>query len=275
MYNEIKLKEQLVMFDTYEIGKRILELRIRNGLTQSQLADKLYVSYQAVSNWERGNSLPDIGKLGILARELNCRIDDIIGNNKEKDLINSILSDDYALIDFDEFSLHDLINIMPFIEDKKIEVILKKLNPSTFNFISVVNIAPFISKELINYLLDNCQIEIINVCELLELAPFVDGNRLDDLIKTFNIDNIDDITLISGLAPFVCAESLNILLEKINKESVDNIMILETLAPFISQNRLYELALCVKKIDDISEIMYLAPFFSSEELSVLVKKHFG
>ena len=45
------------------IGDRILELRINNGLTQEQLAEKLSVSRQSVSKWEMGQSLPEIDKV--------------------------------------------------------------------------------------------------------------------------------------------------------------------------------------------------------------------
>ena len=44
------------MFDIERIAKHIRELRIQNNMTQMKLADELGVSYQAVSNWERGVS---------------------------------------------------------------------------------------------------------------------------------------------------------------------------------------------------------------------------
>lgn len=42
------------------IGKKISALRKERDMTQVDLADKLGVTYQAVSSWERGNSMPDI-----------------------------------------------------------------------------------------------------------------------------------------------------------------------------------------------------------------------
>ena len=42
------------------IGKKIKELRIKNNLTQQELASKLNVTYQAVSKWENGKNLPDL-----------------------------------------------------------------------------------------------------------------------------------------------------------------------------------------------------------------------
>ena len=50
-------KEGTKMFDTVKIGKKIAELRKKKDMTQFELADRLGISYQAVSNWERGISL--------------------------------------------------------------------------------------------------------------------------------------------------------------------------------------------------------------------------
>lgn len=44
------------MFDTRTTGKKIAALRKEKNLTQMNLADEMGVSYQAVSNWERGVS---------------------------------------------------------------------------------------------------------------------------------------------------------------------------------------------------------------------------
>ena len=43
-----------------KIGKFIKKIRVDNGLTQKDLADKLGVTYQAVSKWENGKNIPDI-----------------------------------------------------------------------------------------------------------------------------------------------------------------------------------------------------------------------
>ena len=44
------------MFDTMKIAAVIKQARIDRNMTQMQLADAMGVSYQAVSNWERGVS---------------------------------------------------------------------------------------------------------------------------------------------------------------------------------------------------------------------------
>ena len=48
------------MNDKMDFGEKIKKIRKDNKLTQKDLADKLNVTYQAVSKWERGENLPDI-----------------------------------------------------------------------------------------------------------------------------------------------------------------------------------------------------------------------
>lgn len=60
------------------IGQFIQSCRKGLGLTQSELGERLSVSAQAVSNWERGESLPDIALLPDLACILRCSVDAIL-----------------------------------------------------------------------------------------------------------------------------------------------------------------------------------------------------
>lgn len=45
------------MFNMQQVGQRIAELRKSKDMTQMAFADAMGVSFQAVSNWERGDSL--------------------------------------------------------------------------------------------------------------------------------------------------------------------------------------------------------------------------
>ncbi|SEA05945.1 Helix-turn-helix [Bowdeniella nasicola] len=46
-----------------DIHERLKELRTKAGLSQTELAEKLSVSRQAVSKWESGRGTPDIGNI--------------------------------------------------------------------------------------------------------------------------------------------------------------------------------------------------------------------
>lgn len=60
------------------IGLRIKKKREENGITQKELADRLNISFQAISKWEQGKSVPDIVMLEPLSKELDESIDWII-----------------------------------------------------------------------------------------------------------------------------------------------------------------------------------------------------
>ncbi len=63
------------MLDKEMVGKMIALQRKRGNMTQKQLADALHVTYQAVSRWELGTSLPSVEMLYDLANVLNTSVD--------------------------------------------------------------------------------------------------------------------------------------------------------------------------------------------------------
>ena len=78
-----------MLMDQEKIGKFIKKLRKDNNLTQDELAKKLGVTYQAVSKWENGKSIPDIAILKDISILFNVNIDELLeGNVKEKKKLN-------------------------------------------------------------------------------------------------------------------------------------------------------------------------------------------
>ncbi|MGY3776243.1 helix-turn-helix domain-containing protein [Helcococcus sueciensis] len=69
------------------IGMRIQQARKQKGFTQSELADKLYVSAQAVSKWENDQASPDITMLSSLSEILGVTIDYLINGKKESETV--------------------------------------------------------------------------------------------------------------------------------------------------------------------------------------------
>lgn len=61
---------------------KIKELRQAAGLSQAELAEQVKVNQTAVSQWERGTSLPACDKLPELADVLGCTIDALFGREK-------------------------------------------------------------------------------------------------------------------------------------------------------------------------------------------------
>ena len=64
--------------DTLKIGHYIQRLRKTAGMTQKELAERLNISFQAVSKWENGDALPDTGLLLELSDLLNTTVDTLL-----------------------------------------------------------------------------------------------------------------------------------------------------------------------------------------------------
>ncbi len=69
-----------------ELGIKIKQLRYKASLTQEQLAGRLSVSPQAVSKWENGAAMPDIGLLPELAEIFGVSIDELFDLTAEQKL---------------------------------------------------------------------------------------------------------------------------------------------------------------------------------------------
>ena len=57
----------------------ILELRTKKGLSQDELAEKVYVTRQAVSRWETGETVPNTETLKLLSRFFDVSINTLLG----------------------------------------------------------------------------------------------------------------------------------------------------------------------------------------------------
>lgn len=62
-----------------EFSQQLLQQRKVRGLSQSELAEKVGVSRQAVSKWETGEAAPDLSKLLALANALDISLDQLCG----------------------------------------------------------------------------------------------------------------------------------------------------------------------------------------------------
>lgn len=71
-----------------ELGNKILKLRKREKLSQEQLAEKLNVTRQTISNWELGQTNPDIIQATEISKIFNVTLDELVGNKIENILIN-------------------------------------------------------------------------------------------------------------------------------------------------------------------------------------------
>ena len=96
------------MVDLVKVGMRISEHRKRAGLSQEELASKLFVTRQALSKWENGTGAPSIDTL--------VRLREIFGVSFEE-LLGLFESDRLSIDEEDIFGSHD----RPFVIEKIVE----------------------------------------------------------------------------------------------------------------------------------------------------------
>jgi len=75
------------MFDINGLGEKIRTYRRSLGLTQTELAEKLKVSFQAISGWECGTTLPDISNLCRLATVFGVSVDSLLRGEEDGEIM--------------------------------------------------------------------------------------------------------------------------------------------------------------------------------------------
>lgn len=109
------------MIDNNKAGQNILNLRKGLSLTQTELASILGVSHQAVSKWEQGDCLPDIGVLLKLGR--------VFGKSVEELLLGESVSGGSA----SETIISPPIGLPDEVWTEALERIQDRISPPSFN----------------------------------------------------------------------------------------------------------------------------------------------
>jgi transcriptional regulator with XRE-family HTH domain len=144
-------------FDMVKTGKIISECRQKRNMTQLELAEKLNISYQAVSSWERGLTMPDISNLSKLAQVLEVTIDYILYNSTQVHIIDKINNGNISDIAKDpNVSFTDIVKIAPLLKPVQLNSLFKGADYYLSSIGALCGIAPFVSKDI----LDNMAINL-------------------------------------------------------------------------------------------------------------------
>lgn len=161
--------------DQIKIGKFISESRKSKGITQEQLAEKLGVSKNAVSKWERGLNLPDVSIMQELCNNLEISLNELFAGEhlKEKEVKNQ---SEKNILDILRFSNN---------KNKKYKILIL--------FISILFIISFaiLGRELLvkcGYILDSdLRYSQIYISETGNIKGNVDVNRFGKINIDFDI----------------------------------------------------------------------------------------
>ena len=283
------------MFDVRRVSQQIRDARIRKNMTQSNLADELGVSYQAVSNWERGNSLPDISKYEDLCRILDLKLEDLLGGGSNTDAVSKFIDHrkgentepmtveeiesvaellapedlkktvTHYLDDLD-FDVKDIKRLAPFLDTETLDELVKDValdDPQ-----AVVGLAPFLPQETLLSLTEKMgSAGMLDMSWLVKIMPFVKKDTADRLVEYLDAEELKSM---HKIAPFLRKSTMKRLLDRIEDEEA-KFKTLTKVAPFLNGETLEEI-LEDMDVRDIDRIEKIAPFLSRETLKKWIQR---
>ena len=251
------------MFDVKMVAAKLREARIKKNMTQNNLADELGISFQAVSNWERGNSLPDISKYEDLCQILDIDLEYLLGISTDTQTVSKLLDRRKNEISV-PITIKEIAPVIPLVPPNELkEVVEDSIDKADITIGEFSMMAPFLDEETINKLSEN--IAATNISELTSIAPFISQHRLDKMSENITATNISELT---SIAPFVSQHRLDKMSENITATSISE---LTSIAPFVSQPHLDKMCECINP-SKISELLQIAPFLSPTVFANLVLK---
>lgn len=184
------------------LGEKIKEERKKRKITQKELAKRMEVSSQVISNWERGYTKPNYDDILGLSIELNISADYLIGKkNKRTNVeIEEIKKNNYSIID------HEIINYLFLIlqDNPSIEIcyknilnninsheVLNNVDYSVLKKIDIKNITPTEIEQIADYIIKSDDITakyfILNSLKI-DYDEFISkvDNDVDDLLVILN-----------------------------------------------------------------------------------------
>lgn len=278
------------MFDTMKVAQKIREARIAQNMTQMALADEMGVSYQAVSNWERGNSMPDISKLEQLCNILRITVYELLGTDNDQARTVSKILNQKNLPEAEEIAeiapiippekikvaasetakkchmnWNAIMKMAPFLDYETLDTLLENVEPRDYEKIKCL--APFLSNETLEKLVNGCSGEVDRDL-IFALAPFLKTETLDALVMRY--DGSVDKDMVMGLAAFLGSETMDRLITK-NTGEIDSDMV-KHLAPFLSTAAMDKLVDKLLETGDLDNLSGIYPFLSRNTMRKLVKK---
>lgn len=114
--------------DQIKTGKFIAQMRKEQGLTQSQLADKLFISNKTISKWETGKGLPEVSLMLPLCEILGINVNELLTGEK------------ISIAEYKEKAEENMMNLVQEAQESRKKIILS----AVVAFSSLLSAVPLI-----------------------------------------------------------------------------------------------------------------------------------
>ena len=255
------------MFDIIKIGMNISKYRRAKNMTQMELADRLNISYQAVSNWECGKSMPDIAKLTELAVIFGVSVDELLNNKRAAEIVDQLTADAGMPV----LSKDELAEVAPVLKPDQFDQVASGVVDMTAT--DIASVAPFLSQEFIDDFARNSFNKEKNLNQVIPIAPFLSESLLDEFAQ-YILDNDDDtdLTTIVGILPFMSQDFIDEKAKKVLAKTND-LTTIAYIAPFISESILNQLAVEALEKRGLSALSPIMPFIDAKIIEDYIRNH--
>lgn len=271
------------MLNTAKIGGLIAHLRKERDLTQVELADALNVSHQAVSKWERGESMPDIGTLPLLAHKLDVTVDDLLHGDVEKHresaqmhafveaLAEANPQKAGEMLASERVTIEELSDVAPILKASTMREMAPHLLETRLTIQDAIALAPFLDSDILDRILQQTEHSDWSWDNVCQISPFAPASSLADWIGDLAEQTLPSQRHVISLAPFLERSTLDDLVQQV-EEANWNWHTLAGIAPFISRDILNKLVQNARKAEAPERhiSITLAPFLDRETMDDLV-----
>lgn len=225
------------MFDADLFCANLSKLRRSADMTQSELADRLNLTRQAVSRYEKGDSFPDISILVRIAEIFEITIDELIGAGAPTESESEILKT--AALGKDicncNCTLGDLENLAPFLKPSVLDRAVRGLAAQGIDISNFASLFDYMTDRGFWELLENASFDSVDEKLLEKLLPFLNFSskvfifdkilhgELDwhFLSKLMRYVKISDAVLEAAVIDGVLDEGVLTLMREFHKEQYD------------------------------------------------------
>ena len=260
------------MFDTMKIVGVIKQARINKNMTQMNLADALGVSYQAVSNWERGNSMPDISKLEALCNALEITVEQLLGmETPAAAAVNKVIHEE-------ELTVEELKEVAPVMEPEEVKVRVEANRKGFLGMMEdlseMLEDIPGMLKEQLSGGARDIHVKVKHtkkkktrsLSDLAELAPYLAQDYLAELVLEGAENSLDGI---EELPEHLSENTLEALSEKARSDDLPELA--EAACP-LGEKALHILALRCAEAGEMDALEEIACHLSEQTWEQTVEK---
>lgn len=203
--------EVTVMFSTKKFGLYLSRLRKNADMTQSFLAERLNLTRQAISAYERGESFPDVSVLVFIADIFGVSLDALISagdpTHGEAAILRSVARGGESDA---EQSFSDVENLAPLLKPSVLKRLAEKLFASGIDISHVVSLAEYLSDDAVADFVKGASLDGADEELLAKLIPILDDKSKGMMLQKM-IEGEMDWRLIEIMVPY--AEGMISLIE--------------------------------------------------------------